>query len=187
MSSRSHPMVPSSRDLRKRQTGAEARLWTILKDRRLHGIKFRRQHPVGPFVVDFCCSACRLVIELDGRIHEEMVEQDEERTRLLAVSGYHVIRFRNEEVFLNPDAVANQIVDLARSMIAARDSVTAGVPSPGATLTRRSPSPVRGRGNEKARTEPGVSPSPAHGRVGFNITLGGQGGSGDTGDRACAD
>jgi very-short-patch-repair endonuclease len=116
LTTRPHLMVPSARELRNRQTGAEARLWAILKDRRLEGLKFRRQHPVGPFVVDFCCPSSRLVIELDGKVHEEMIEQDEERTRLLNAAGYRVIRFKNKELFNQPDAVITQIAELARAI-----------------------------------------------------------------------
>jgi very-short-patch-repair endonuclease len=112
MPSRPHPMVPSARDLRKRQTSAEVAMWRLLRDRRLDGVKFRRQHPIGPFVVDFCCPASRLVIELDGMIHDELVEQDEERTRQLEASGYRVVRFRNEEVTYRRNEVLDQIVEL---------------------------------------------------------------------------
>jgi very-short-patch-repair endonuclease len=114
-------MVPAARDLRQRQTQAEARLWTILRDRRLHGLKFRRQHPLGPFVVDFCCPAYRLVIELDGKIHDEMVEQDDERTRVLVASGYRVVRFKNEDLFERREAVLYQIVELAEELRSSAD------------------------------------------------------------------
>jgi very-short-patch-repair endonuclease len=103
-------MVPSARDLRQHETRAEGQLWRILRDRRLHGLKFRRQHPIGPFVADFCCPMSRLVVELDGEVHEAMIEQDEERTRLLAASGYRVIRFRNDEVLNNSNDVLRRII-----------------------------------------------------------------------------
>jgi very-short-patch-repair endonuclease len=61
--------VPAARDLRIRQTAAEVMLWEALRNRRLDGVKFRRQHPVGPFVIDFCCPERRLAIEVDGGIH----------------------------------------------------------------------------------------------------------------------
>jgi very-short-patch-repair endonuclease len=103
-------MVPSARDLRMRETVAEKHLWSILRNRSVHGLKFRRQHPIGPFVADFCCTEYRLIVELDGKIHEETVEQDEERTRLLAASGYHVIRFRNDEVLGSSEDVLVRII-----------------------------------------------------------------------------
>ncbi|MFL5758846.1 MAG: endonuclease domain-containing protein [Thermomicrobiales bacterium] len=106
--------MPSVRDLRQRETVAEKALWRILRDRRLHSLKFRRQHPIGPFVADFCCPESRLIVELDGGIHEAIAEQDEERTRLLGASGYRVVRFPNDEVFSNPRAVIGQIIEASK-------------------------------------------------------------------------
>jgi very-short-patch-repair endonuclease len=90
--------VPAARELRTRQTAAELVLWEALRNRQLDGLKFRRQHPVGPFVLDFCCPHRRLAIEVDGGIHDEQREQDAERERLLAAAGYRVLRFPNEAV-----------------------------------------------------------------------------------------
>ena len=101
--------VGNARDLRRRMTPAEERLWDALRGRRLSGTKFRRQHPFGPFVVDFCCRATRLVIELDGGVHDDQTEQDAARTAILAAYGFRVLRFRNEEVFADLDAVLARI------------------------------------------------------------------------------
>ena len=90
--------VPAARDLRGRQTQAEGILWDALRDRRLDGLKFRRQHPIGPFVVDFCCPKRRLAIELDGEVHALQREHDAERESLLATAGYRVLHFPNEAV-----------------------------------------------------------------------------------------
>jgi hypothetical protein len=79
--------VPAARDLRVHQTVTEAVLWEALRNRRLEGLKFRRQHSIGPFVLDFCCPACRLGIELDGSVHVAQVENDAERETLLATAG----------------------------------------------------------------------------------------------------
>jgi very-short-patch-repair endonuclease len=101
MKSRQHEYrhnVTAARDLRARETPVEDILWEELRDRRLDGMKFRRQHPIGPFVVDFCCAECRLVIELDGGIHVEQREQDTEREAVLNLAGYRVIRFPNQSV-----------------------------------------------------------------------------------------
>ena len=84
--------VPAARDLRTGETLAEDLLWEELRGRRLDGMKFRRQHPVGTFVIDFCCVEYRLAIELDGGVHEEQQEQDAEREAILAAAGYRVIR-----------------------------------------------------------------------------------------------
>ena len=91
--------IVAARQLRRDATTAEALLWEALRDRRLDGLKFRRQHPVRPFVLDFFCPACKLAIELDGDIHDDQREQDEARTEYLVSLGYRVIRFNNEEVF----------------------------------------------------------------------------------------
>jgi len=104
--------VPAARDLRARETWAEALLWDVLRDRRLDGLKFRRQHPVGPFVVDFCCAERRLVVELDGGVHEEQKERDDEREQLLLLAGYRVLRFSN-------DMVRNQLSDVVTAIRAA--------------------------------------------------------------------
>src|SRR5688572_28738934 len=76
--------VPAARDLRARETWAEDLLWTALRGRRLDGMKFRRQHPIGPFVLDFCCVERRLAIEVDGEVHATRREHDAERQALIA-------------------------------------------------------------------------------------------------------
>lgn len=89
-----------ARQLRRSQTRVEMVLWEQLRDRRLGGMKFRRQHPIGRFIVDFCCVEHRLVIEVDGLVHEE-VEQtlyDQERTAVLEAAGYRLIRITNDQV-----------------------------------------------------------------------------------------
>jgi very-short-patch-repair endonuclease len=92
--------VPAARDLRARPTPAEEILWAKLRGRRLAGLKFRRQHPVGQFVVDFCCPDRRLVIELDGAVHllPNQRQRDAERETLLAAAGYTILRFPNTAV-----------------------------------------------------------------------------------------
>ena len=96
-------------ELRRRATPAEDILWEALRDRRLAGLTFRRQHGVGSFVLDFFCAACKLVVEVDGIVHDQQVEQDRYRTEHLAQYCYRVIRFRNEEVFSDLDAVLERI------------------------------------------------------------------------------
>src|SRR3954463_13277355 len=97
--------VPSARLLRARETWAEDLLWESLRGRRLDGLKFRRQHPIGPFVVDFCCTERRLAIELDGGVHADQREHDAEREAILITAGYTVFRFPNEQVRANPAEV----------------------------------------------------------------------------------
>ena len=87
-----------ARELRREMTPAEKLLWSRLRNKRLDGLKFRRQHPLGPFIADFYCAACRLVVEIDGDIHDLQPEREAARTEQFAQYGYRVIRFRNKQV-----------------------------------------------------------------------------------------
>jgi very-short-patch-repair endonuclease len=106
--------VPAARDLRQRETSAEDLLWEALRDRRLDGLKFRRQHPVGPFVIDFCCPARRLAIELDGGVHASQRDEDAEREGVLIAAGYRMLRFPNEAVRERLTEVLSAIVEAAQ-------------------------------------------------------------------------
>jgi very-short-patch-repair endonuclease len=90
-----------ARELRRNTTEAERRLWYQLRRRQIDGHRFRRQVPLGPFVVDFACLSARLVIELDGGQHNEdaNIARDAERTAWLNAQGFRVIRFWNVDVF----------------------------------------------------------------------------------------
>ena len=90
-------------------TPAEKRLWTALQNKQLDGLRFRPQHPVGRFILDFYCPACKLVLEIDGDIHDLQPERDQERTEHLTAYGYHVLRFRNETIFDDLPAVLETI------------------------------------------------------------------------------
>ena len=100
-----------ARILRRNATTAEKRLWYRIRASQLGGFQFRRQFPIGEFIVDFCCRAQRLVIELDGSQHGEVagVVADQERTRLISMRGYRVIRFWNEEILTNLEGVLEQV------------------------------------------------------------------------------
>src|SRR5262249_7534924 len=87
-----------ARRLRRSVTVVERLLWRRLRDRQLDGHKFRRQHPLGPYVLDFFCEARKLVIEIDGGQHADQVQHDERRTRWLEERGCRVIRFWNNDV-----------------------------------------------------------------------------------------
>jgi very-short-patch-repair endonuclease len=89
---------PHAVPLRQASPEAETRLWHQLRDRRLMGHKFRRQHSIGPFIADFACVAARLVIELDGSQHARAEAADARRTAYLAAEGWTVIRFWNGRV-----------------------------------------------------------------------------------------
>jgi 5-methyltetrahydrofolate--homocysteine methyltransferase len=100
-----------SRINRRNTTPAEECLWAVLRDRKLDGWKFRRQKVIGKFVADFCCPDARLIVELDGEIHDAQNAQiaDSLRTEFLNTKGYTVIRFRNEEILHNLLEVLNTI------------------------------------------------------------------------------
>lgn len=99
-----------SRSLRRNQTDAEMRLWHALRDRRLAGCKFRRQFSLGPYFADFACPEKRLVVELDGGQHADRFEQDAERSAYLRDQGFTVLRFWNDQVLLESDAVLEEIL-----------------------------------------------------------------------------
>jgi very-short-patch-repair endonuclease len=100
-----------ARELRWALTPAEEALWNALLGKRLCGVKWRCQHPVGRFILDFYCPACKLVVEVDGAIHdrEEDAEHDSARAKALAAYGYRVVRFQNEEIMNDLDSVLAQI------------------------------------------------------------------------------
>lgn len=99
----------NARRLRREMTEVEARLWYQLRDRRLDGFKFRRQKPIGPYIVDFVCLDRRLIIELDGGQHALQVEADARREAFLLAAGFRVLRFWNHEVRANEAAVLERI------------------------------------------------------------------------------
>jgi very-short-patch-repair endonuclease len=109
----SQAIQEQARRLRKEMTPAEQALWKCLRSRHLQGLKFRRQHPLGRFIVDFCCTEHRLVIELDGDIHCDQQEYDQVRTKTLQNYGYRVLRFSNDMVLRHIEKVLEAIVAAA--------------------------------------------------------------------------
>jgi very-short-patch-repair endonuclease len=105
-----------ARRLRHEMTPAELRLWSRLRRKRLENYRFRRQHPIGRYVVDFFCASAKLIVELDGGQHgeEENLYRDHERTLWLEARGYRVIRFWNSHVMRDPGDVADVILRLLR-------------------------------------------------------------------------
>ena len=108
---RSKEQVGFARNLRQEYTDAEKALWTKLRDRELEGVKFRRQQPIGPYVVDFAGFERKLIVEIDGGQHNEerTKERDVERTRNLRGMGYQIMRFWNNDVLTNPEGVLERI------------------------------------------------------------------------------
>ena len=98
-----------SQALRRQQTPPEKKLWRELRSRQLSGLKFRRQHSVGRFIVDFYCREIRLVIEIDGKVHEKQRDYDALRDFLIEAKGFTVIRVSNEEVNENMNHLFKKI------------------------------------------------------------------------------
>ena len=108
------PPTPA-RDLRRNATDAEIRLWKALRDRRLADYKFRRQHPIGPFIADFACIQHRLIIEADGGQHDANAAADATRTAWLAQRRWRVLRFWNNEILFDTDVVIETILAALRA------------------------------------------------------------------------
>jgi very-short-patch-repair endonuclease len=100
-----------ARLLRENSTEAEVYLWERLKSNQFQGLKFRRQHPISIYIVDFYCHQYKLIIELDGGYHNtlEQIEKDQERTNFLSFQGLKVIRFTNEQALTEIDEVLDVI------------------------------------------------------------------------------
>ena len=103
--------ISFARELRQKQTDSEKALWQKLRDKQFEGIKFRRQQPVGPYIVDFISPKEKIIIEIDGGQHneKEIQKKDEERTVWLEKEGYLILRFWNNEVLFNPGGVLERI------------------------------------------------------------------------------
>lgn len=101
------------RELRQALTPAEAVLWRLLKGQQLEGLKFRRQHSVGPYILDFYCPALKLAIELDGASHACREEYDGQRTSYLSeTAGITVLRFENRVMFENPEQIFREVKEM---------------------------------------------------------------------------
>ena len=100
-----NPLTPLAKSLRENSTDAERLLWKHLRARQPQGLKFRRQQPIGNFIVDFVCFEQKLIIELDGGQHAEQQQTDAARTQWLEMQGFKVIRFWNNEVLQNMEGV----------------------------------------------------------------------------------
>ncbi len=104
-------MLERARELRAKQTPAETTFWELVRNRRFMGLKFRRQHQIGDYIPDFYCQDCKLVVELDGKIHEKLQEKDKKRDAWLQSLGLTVLRFRNEELMQDTESVFNAIAE----------------------------------------------------------------------------
>ncbi|MBA3533865.1 MAG: endonuclease domain-containing protein [Ardenticatenales bacterium] len=106
-----------ARELRQQMTGAEAKLWERLRRDGVGGLRFRRQHPFGPYIFDFFCRELNLVIEVDGNVHTDSLqkENDLERDEQCRAQGLTVLRFTNEQILNDLDHVLQTILTLSRS------------------------------------------------------------------------
>src|SRR3954470_225354 len=112
-----HDLVPSrqrknAKSMRRVMTDAELKLWNELRAHRLMGMSFRRQVPIGPYIVDFACSAHHLVVEVDGSQHADVedAERDKARSAQLSASGWTILRFWNDDVIRDIDNFCQHIV-----------------------------------------------------------------------------
>jgi very-short-patch-repair endonuclease len=107
-------VVDRARGLRREQTPAEVRLWSALRNRQLAGLKFRRQHPYGQFILDFFCVEHQLAIEVDGGVHlnAEQAVHDVERSEFLAQRGVRFLRFTNDEIDRHLPDVLRKIIEV---------------------------------------------------------------------------
>ncbi len=106
-------MTQRSRSLRRGSTYPERILWSVLRNKQLKGLQFRRQHAVGRYVVDFYCPGAKLVVEVDGESHTGRAQQDAKRSAYLEGRGLTVLRLANDDVMGDLEAVAKAILDAA--------------------------------------------------------------------------
>ena len=110
MHKRTTPKIFSrAKELHRNMSPAEAKLWKHLRAHQMRDVHFRNQHAIGNYIVDFCAPRQKLIIELDGSQHLEHKEYDEERTKYLEARGYRVLRFWNNDVMNNMEAVVEVI------------------------------------------------------------------------------
>ena len=107
---RGEPLKSRPQQLRTNATEAERRIWYFLRNRHFKSFKFRRQHPIGIYIVDFVCLEQKLIVEIDGGQHAERVQYDERRTNALSAKGFRLLRFWNNDVLLNTNAVLEAIL-----------------------------------------------------------------------------
>ncbi|MBI5917970.1 MAG: endonuclease domain-containing protein [Nitrosomonadales bacterium] len=98
-----------AREMRGRMTDAESLLWMLLRNRRMAGVKFRRQHPEGRYILDFYCDEKKLAVELDGGQHGEQLNYDQQRDAWLRARGIRVLRFWNNQMLTETEEVMEEV------------------------------------------------------------------------------
>ena len=104
-----HALLPFAKRMRHTSPEAEARLWWHLRAARFRGLKFKRQQPIGDYIVDFICFERKLIVEVDGSQHLEAIAQDDARTAWLQSIGFKVLRFWNDDVLRDAECVVREI------------------------------------------------------------------------------
>lgn len=102
-------LLPRAKRMRRQPTDAEAKMWRHLRAHRFAGFKFKRQQPIGRYIVDFACFQRQLIVEIDGGQHQQNAEYDERRSRWLRSQGFIVLRFWNDDVLARSEAVMETI------------------------------------------------------------------------------
>ncbi|WP_114389047.1 endonuclease domain-containing protein [Notoacmeibacter marinus] len=128
--------VNFARAMRAQPTDAEHLLWFELRNRTFHGYKFTRQTPIGPYVADFVCRSKRLVVELDGSQHADSAH-DDARTRWLNDQGYGVVRFWNDEIISEREAVLQSVLAILEERIGGPESSLRYSPAVTAEISTR--------------------------------------------------
>ena len=157
-------IVAAARKLRRTSTDVERKLWHRIRDKQMDNFRFRRQRPIGKYIVDFICLDAKLIIELDGGQHAENGAYDDKRTAFLVSLGYRVLRFWNNEVIENIDGVLERLGD---ELLVANANPTLALPLTGEGIDRASddgstianaPSPAQ-RGVERGIRDACVTPA----------------------------
>ncbi len=112
-------IIQLAQKLRKNMTPAEIILWEMIKDKKISGYKFRNQHPVDRYILDFYCHEKKLAVEIDGHIHDHRKDYDEHRDEYLKSAGIEVLRFSNDEIINNPD----KIIEIIRTRLNAKSDL----------------------------------------------------------------
>jgi very-short-patch-repair endonuclease len=139
-------LKPLAREMRQDPTPAEKALWEQVRDRKVAGAKFRRQHTIDRFIVDFYCAEARLVIEVDGDIHQYTQEEDAIRQEFLESTGLRVLRFSNQQVLGDMAGVVSEIEGF----------ITKDTPSPNPDMQSQGAFPVNGEGESTEEISPSL-------------------------------
>jgi very-short-patch-repair endonuclease len=109
-------IVDLARQMRVTMTPAEELLWSAIRRRQMDNLRFRKQHPIGRYIADFCCPERKLIIELDGNVHDDRKEYDKNRDEYLRGCGYRIVRFSNDDVLSRLEKKMKSLCDIANEI-----------------------------------------------------------------------